>query len=84
MNDKHIVDYTVIGDAWEYEDGKREAVFYSLIPKVKEMINQGWQPYGSMVITTMDSGKTIRQQAMVKYGQPTLQRPNPAVLTGRE
>jgi hypothetical protein len=56
---KKIVDYTfVTGNLVNMED------------KVRQMIEDGWQPFGSVTITVLPS-ETILIQGMVKYEELT-------------
>lgn len=52
---KQIIEYTTI----------RESNFESLDMKVNELIEQGFQPFGSPYVT--DNGDFLACQAMVKY-----------------
>lgn len=50
-----------VGEELYYSDAVCE-----LIDKVNEMINDGWQPLGGLVIKERELGPTLACQAMVK------------------
>lgn len=57
---RKVIDYKLVEDS--YRD--------YLEPKIIELLNKGYQPYGSLVVTNdIDSNRVWYSQVMVKYSK---------------
>jgi hypothetical protein len=57
MSNRNIIDYRILSDR-----GK-----YLIASQVKDLIEQGWQPYGDYKAYFNRDDERIYEQAMVKY-----------------
>ena len=59
-------EYTVVCKEFYQQVNQRKLTECGLLDEVNEMINNGWQPLGGLVIHQGYSGPTVACQAMVK------------------